>query len=330
MVESNPFSTVLEMAGGYCLSRCLHVVTSFGIADALGDSSRTAAELAAICDVDPEALARMLRLLSAYGIFRLEGNRFAHSPSSQLLRSDHPQSMKDLVRMFGLNMNWRVYEQLAYSLKTGRPAAQNVVPEGFWSYFADHPEENAIFNAAMTGKANAHVGALVSTYDFSRFKVIGDIGGGHGHLLRAILESSPSAKGILFDQPHVIKEVTTDASDRLTLQGGDFFKDDLPVCDAYILMEVIHDWSDEDSIAILKSIRHNAPLDAKLLLIEQIIPDDSGPDWSKMLDIHMLALLGGKQRTSQEYETLLKRSGFTLQRQIDTPAGISILEAAAR
>ena len=330
MVESNPFSTVLEMAGGYCLSRCLHVVTSFGIADALGDSSRTAAELAAICDVDPEALARMLRLLSAYGIFRPEGNRFAHSPSSQLLRSDHPQSMKDLVRMFGLNMNWRVYEQLAYSLKTGRPAAQNVVPEGFWSYFADHPEENAIFNAAMTGKAIAHVGALVSTYDFSRFKVIGDIGGGHGHLLHAILESCPATKGILFDQPHVIQEVTANASDRLTLQGGDFFKDDLPVCDAYILMEVIHDWSDEDSVAILKSIRRTAPLDSKLLLIEQIIADDSRPDWSKMLDIHMLALLGGKQRTSQEYETLLKRSGFTLQRQIDTPAGISILEAAAR
>ena len=119
------------------------------------------------------------------------------------------------------------------------------------------------------------------------------------------------------------------ASERLTLQAGDFFRDTLPSCDAYLLMEIIHDWADEESVAILQAVRRAAPSHAKVLLIERLVPDDPGPDWSKMLDIHMLALFGGRQRTRQEYEALLTKSGFVLLRDIDTRAGISILEAGA-
>ena len=327
MPEMNPFSTVLEMAAGYCLSRSLHMVAEFGIADSLREEPQTAADLASSCGVNADALARMLRLLSAYGIFRSEGDRFAHSPASELLRTDHPQSMRNLVRMFGFDINWKIFGGMEETTKTGRPAVEKVLPKGFWGYFAEHPEENSIFNAAMASKANAHVGAILSAYDFSQFNVIGDIGGGHGHLLRGILDAVPAAKGVLFDLPHVIQEVPSIASDRLKLRGGDFFKDDLPECDAYTMMEVIHDWNDEDSIAIFKAIRRSAPSHAKLLLIEQIVPTDPGPSWSKMLDIHMLTLLGGKQRTVSEYESLLQRSGFSLQREIDTGADISILEA---
>jgi hypothetical protein len=327
MAEMNPFFTVIEMAAGYCLSRSLHTVAEFGIADALKEEPQTVADLATACGVNADALGRMLRLLSAYGVFRSEGDRFAHSPASELLRTDHPQSMRNLVRMFGFDMNWEIFGEMEHTLKTGRPAGEKVLPKGFWGYFAEHPEENSIFNAAMAGKAHAQVAAIISAYDFSQFKVIGDMGGGRGHLLHAILEAVPAAKGVLFDLPHVIQEVATIGSDRLKLQGGDFFKDRLPECDAYTMMEVIHDWNDEDSIRIFKAIRRSAPSHAKLLLIEQIVPTDPGPSWSKMLDIHMLTLLGGKQRTVREYESLLQRSGFSLQRQIDTPADISILEA---
>ena len=143
----------------------------------------------------------------------------------------------------------------------------------------------------------------------------------------AIINAEPSAEGVLFDQPHVIEEAVGVASERLTLQAGDFFRDTLPSCDAYLLMDIIHDWGDEESVAILQAVRRAAPPQAKLLLIEMLVPDDPGPDWSKMLDIHMLTLFGGRQRTQQEYEALFAQSGFVLKREIDTHAGISILEA---
>ncbi len=328
MTTQNPFATVLEIAGGYALPRCLHVVAEHGIADALGDAPQTPEELAEVCGVNPDALGRMLRLLAAYGVFQADGSRIRHSPASELLRTNHPQSMRSLVRMFGLRANWQVFEQMDHTLKTGRQAAEKVFTNGFWGYFADHPEEFSIFNNAMVGKASGQVSAIVAAYDFSGLNVIGDIGGGHGHLLRRILDSQPSAKGILFDQPYVIKEAAAIASDRLFLQAGDFFKDSLPICDAYVVMEVIHDWNDQDSIAILKAIRRAAPSHAKLLLMEQIIPDNPGPDWAKTLDIHMLTLLGGRQRTVEEYKALLQQAGFTFQRRIDAPTGISIIEAA--
>ena len=164
--------------------------------------------------------------------------------------------------------------------------------------------------------------------ELNMFKIIiGDIAGGRGHLLRAILEAAPESKGVLFDLPHVVQEAAGIASERLKLQAGDFFEDALPICDAYLVMEVIHAWGDKEAIAILQAIRRVAPSYAKVLLIEQMVPDDPGPHWSKMLDIHMLALLGGRQRTRQEYERLFAAAGFAFQREVDTGAGVSILEA---
>lgn len=329
MIEPNPFSTLQQIAGGYCLPRCLHVVADLGVADVLDETPLTAADLASSVGAHPDALGRILRLLSAHGVFESQGDKFLHSPASRLLRTDHPQSMRAFARMFGLSINWATYGELGHSVRTGLPAGDKVIPGGFWAYFADHPEENGIFNQAMAAKAHGQVAGIIAAYDFSGFNVIGDIGGGRGHLLRAVLDRVPTAKGVLFDQPHVVEEPAGLASERLTLQSGDFFRDDLPVCDAYLLMEVIHDWGDDESVAILKAIRRVAPSHAKLLLIETIVPDDPGPDWSKMLDIHMLTLLGGKQRTRQEYEVLFDRAGFSFEREIDTGAGISILETAA-
>jgi hypothetical protein len=176
--------------------------------------------------------------------------------------------------------------------------------------------------------SRGQIAGILTSYDFSSFQSTGDIGGGTGHLLRAVLDASPSASGVLFDVPNVIAEVAGIASDRLTLQAGDFFRDRLSVCDAYLLMEVIHDWADAEALAILQAIRRASPHHARLLLIEAIIPDDPGPNWPKQLDIHMLAMVGGRQRTQQEYEELLRQAGFALLREIDTLAGASILEAA--
>lgn len=329
MSEPNPFTTLQQIAAGYCLPRCLHVVADLGVADVLDETPRTAADLATSVGAHPDALGRVLRLLSAHGVFESQGDKFQHSAASRLLRTDHPQSMRSFARMFGFGINWATFGELEHSVRTGLPAGEKVLPGGFWAYFAEHPEKNSIFNQAMAAKAHGQVAAIVAVYDFSGFNLIGDIGGGRGHLLRAVLDSAPSAQGVLFDLPHVIEEAARVTSERLTLRSGDFFSGSLPVCDAYLVMEVIHDWGDEESVAILKAIRRAAPSHAKLLLIETIVPDSPGPDWSKMLDIHMLTLLGGKQRTRQEYGALFERSGFSVEREIDTGAGISIIEAAA-
>ena len=236
--------------------------------------------------------------------------------------------MRDYVRMFGLPPFWATFGEMEQSVRTGLPAGDKVTPGGLWAYFAQHPEANAIFNATMVAKAHAQIAGVLAAYDFSGFKLIGDIGGGRGHLLSAVLERVPTAKGVLFDLPHVVGDEAGAASPRLTRQAGDFFKDDLPVCDAYLVMEVIHDWSDAESVSILRAIRRAAPPHATLLVIEEMVPEDPGPDWSKMLDIHMLALIGGKQRTRPEYEALFGAAGFSFRREIDTGAGISILEAA--
>lgn len=208
-------------------------------------------------------------------------------------------------------------------------AAEEVQPGGFYAYVAGDREAGAIFNAAMAAKAHGQVAGVLASYDFSRFGTIGDIGGGRGHLLQAILDAVPGARGVLFDLPHVVAEASSLASERLRLQPGDFFKDGLPACDAYLLMEVLHAWGDTDAVAILRAIRQAASAHATLLVIEQMIPDDPGPHWAKTLDIHMLALLGGRQRSQQEYATLLDRGGFAFQREIDTSAGVAILESVA-
>jgi len=328
MIEPNPFEALREISGGYCLSRGLHVVANLAVADKLDETPRTAAELAVSVGAHPEALGRVLRLLSAHGVFESCDGKFRHSPASRMLRTDHPQSLLDYVRMWGLPPFWAAFGEMEQSVRTGLPVGEKVTTGGLWAYFAQHPEANAIFNAAMMAKAQTHIGAVLAAYDFSGFEVIGDIGGGRGHLLSAVLERVPTARGVLFDLPHVVEDEAGVTAPRLTRQAGDFFKDELPVCDAYLVMEVIYDWSDAKAVSILKAIRRAAPSHAKLLLIEQMVPDDPGPAWSKMLDIHMLALIGGKQRTRREYEALFDAAGFSFKREIDTGAGISILEAA--
>jgi hypothetical protein len=258
--DPNPFSTLQLIAGGYCLPRCLHVVADLGVADVLGDEPMTPTALAGAVGAHPDALGRVLPILTTLGVFGTRDGKFHHTPASRLLRADHPHSMRPFVRMFGVRFNRDTYAELGYSIRTGLPAGDKVTPGGFWSYFSARPEEWSIFNEAMEAKAHGQVAAIAAAYDFSGFKVIGDIGGGRGHVLRAVLEQAPAARGVLFDLPRVVEEAEGLASERLTLQPGDFFKDELPFCDAYLLMDIIHDWGDEESEAILKAVRRAARL----------------------------------------------------------------------
>jgi hypothetical protein len=324
--ETSPLDLILRTTGGYCVARALHVAADLGVADYIEEEAVTIREIAGPTGAHADSLGRILTLLSAHGIFRFRDGQVSHNDASRTLRSDHPQSTRDLARMFGVPVFWETFAALDHSVRTGRPAVEKVHPEGLWAWLSERPEASALFNGAMIGKSFGQVAGVVASYDFSRFNRIADVGGGRGHLLKAILSKWPSAKGVLFEQPHVIAEVEGLASDRLELRAGDFFTDELPVCDAYILMEVIHDWADEESLRILAAVRDSAPKGSTLLLVEQLMPDTPGPHWVKMLDVHMMALFAARQRSADEYDRLVEQCDFRRSRTIDTPAGISILE----
>lgn len=324
--EASPLDLILRTTGGYCVARALHVAADLGVADCIGDEPATVVEIARTTGAHADSLGRILKLLSAHGIFRFYNGQVSHNDASRTLRSDHPQSTRDLARMFGVPVFWETFAALDHSVRTGRPAVEKVHPVGLWAWLSERPEASAVFNGAMIGKSFGQVAGVVASYDFSRFNRIADVGGGRGHLLKAILSKWPSATGVLFEQPHVIAEVEGLASDRLELRAGDFFTDELPVCDAYILMEVIHDWADEESLRILAAVRDSAPKGSTLLLVEQLMPDTPGPHWVKMLDVHMMALFAARQRSADEYDRLVEQCDFRRVRTIDTPARISILE----
>lgn len=329
MPADDALACIQQLSAGYFASRCLHVVAELGVADALGDGAMDIGPLAAATGADADALARLLRLLDTYGVFRLEDGTVSHTPASRLLRSDDAASMRDFARMFGLTPSWRSAELLLDTVRTGEAAAPRAFEGGFWGRLSDHPAEARVFDAAMAAKARGQIGAILASYDFAPFGHVVDIGGGQGHLLRAILRAHPHATGTLFDLPHVVDAARQagDEGGRLSFQGGDFFRDPLPRADAYLLMEVIHDWADEPAGEIIAAVRNSAPDGARLLLIEAEVPEGRKPDWSKTLDIVMLTLFAARQRTAAEYRHLLGSKGFGLRRAIDTGAGITVFEA---
>jgi len=332
MPPTDPVWQTLQHFYGGALSDAMRAVAELGVADSLGEVPQTADALAAEVGANPDALHRVLRLMAGHGMFREQDGRFTHTDLSRVLRSDHPRSQRAFIRIGTISR--KVFASLHDTLRTGRPAAATLAPGGLFAYLAAHPKEALLFDEGMTSKANADTAGLLHAYDFSRFRVIADIGGGLGHLIRAILRSTPGA-GILFDLPQVVAAASGLNSDRLTVQAGDFFRDPLPTCDAYVLMNVIHDWPDAQAAAILAAVRRAAPLDAKVLVIEAIMPENPQPGpvgahpavW---MDVFMLALTGGRERTQVEYATLLKQAGFSLDRVIPTDTGVSILESTPR
>jgi hypothetical protein len=261
-------------------------------------------------------------------VFELVDGAVRHTRASALLRSDHPMSMRALPRMMGLPGFLTAFVGLEQSVRTGVPSITTVAPDGMWAYFQQHPDEARIYGEAMTAKGVADVAAVLDAYDFTRFGVIADIGGGRGHLLRALLDAAPGARGVLFDLPAVIAGVEV-ARDRLTTQAGDFFVDALPAAEAYVLMDVIHDWNDEESVAILSAIRRAAAPGAVVLVVENVL-DDAEPDpRGSIIDVIMLAISGGRQRTPGQLSRLFGSSSFSAGIVIDTSGTQRIVEALA-
>src|SRR6202171_113923 len=206
---------LVEISAGYWLPRTLQVVADLAIADALDQEPPSAADLAQSVGVDADALDRVLRLLASHGVFDRRNGKYAHNTLSRALRSDHPQSMRAYVRLAGLPVFWKSWGALEQVVRSGKPAVRDI-----FAYFKEHPQETEIFDADMKSKAQSAISPVLAAYDLSTFGTIGDIGGGLGHLLKAILKSSPKSRGVLFDQPHVVERAGVDGTmaGRLVLQ----------------------------------------------------------------------------------------------------------------
>lgn len=320
---------LMQVTNAFLTSRCLYAAAEIGVADHIRDAAQSTEALAKSTGSNAGALHRILRVLASYGIFEPRNGSWAHTDMSRLLRSDHPASMRDYIRMIGMPTFWHAWEEIEHCLRTGETGFSKVHPEGVFVYFAEHPHENRLFNAAMTAKSHGDIAAILPAYDFSQFATIADIAGGRGHLLRAILKQCPKSQGILFDQPHVCAEVSPDKGEKLTIAAGDFFTDRMPKADAYLLMNIIHDWPDAESTKILSAIRRDMPAHARVLLIEAVVPEAPGPHLAKELDIVMMVLPGGKERTKEEYADLVAKSGLRLKQVVNTKSPYSILEMVA-
>lgn len=304
------------------------MIAELGIADRIEDAPVPVEELAAACDANTDALDRALTLLAAHGVFARAGDGYRHSDASRLLRSDHPMSMRAFPRMMGMATFTASFGRLDHAIRTGQPSFELVDADGLFAHLQRHPDEAAVFDASMTAKAVADIGAVLAAYDFGRFDTIADIGGGRGHLLCGVLEAAPQAKGILFELPTVIETLDLDA-DRLALHVGDFFVDPLPPADLYILMEVIHDWDDAQAGAILSAVRRAAPVGATVLVIEAVA-DGGDPDpVVHTLDLIMLAVTGGRERTSDQLGALFAEAGFRAKATMQTQGPLRIVEAVA-
>ena len=324
-----PSQQILRMSFGFALSQSLRVVAELGIADLLGGGERSVDELSQATHTNADALYRVMRLLASEGVFREESPRhFSQTELSATLRSDLPASPRDFVRMIN-GEPFQAFAQLLYSVRTGKPAFDQVFGAPRFEWLGSHPEQAALFQQAMIAFSQGSNEAVADAYDFSSSRCVVDVGGGHGQLLSAILIRNPHLSGILFDLPAGVAAARTGAGGalpRCELIAGDFFEN-VPAADTYILKKVIHDWDDERAAIILANCRKAMSANGKVLLAETLFPVGNDPDPIKVLDVNMLTVPGGLERTENQFASLFSVAGLRLERVIATKAPISILEA---
>ena len=319
------------MMQGYQRSQALYVAAKLGIADVLKDGPKRCEELAQATGTHARSLYRVLRYLASIGVFT-EGQHaeFGLTPLAACLQTGVPGSRRAMAIMHG-EEHYRAWGEMLYSVKTGEPAFNHIFGQGVFAYLAEHPEAAAVLNEGMTDRATEMAQAVVQAYDFSSYGTIVDVGGGYGTFLTALLQANPQARGILFDQPHVVAGATkyieaSGLGGRCQTVAGDFFTAVPAGGDAYVLTRVLHDWDEAHSIAILKSCYRAVADQGTLLVIEHVIPPGNAPSPSKLADLTMLVFTGGCERTEAEYRALFTAAGFTLRQIILTQSPFSVIE----
>ena len=320
---------------GHYLSRAVFVAAKLGIADVLKDGPRSSAEVAAATHSHAPSLHRLMRLLASAGVFaETAAGCFHLTPVGECLRSDTPGSLRAQAVLFAGPYQQRAWSRLPNIVQTGEPPSSHA----FFPFLAKHPDEAAVFNAAMAAKTESIVNAFIAAYDCSRFSTIVELGAGYGALLRAILKTNPGQRGVLLDLPAAADQaaeyVRTDGlADRCEVVRGDFFGVLPRDGDAYILKNVIHDWDDEQSTAILRNVAQSMAAQGSVVLIEMVVPPQSDDAWSEVVfgsDLNMLVNTGGHERSERDFEQLLEAAGLELTRIVPTGTPWSVVEGKRR
>ena len=325
---------LLRLTDGLVVHQALCAAATLGVADLLSGGDRSAAELASTLHVNEDALYRALRFLSGQSVFREIGSRrFVNTPLSEYLRSDVPGSVRPVLIFRGSRYYFSPFTEFLYSLETGIAAGDKVLGKGAFEYLRANPDEERVFDEAMTAISALSAPAIAATYDFGRWETVTDIGGGSGALLAAILRAYPAVKGVLADAPSVLERaqrrefLPADLAVRTRFEPCDFFHAVPSGSRAYVMKNIIHDWTDAHAREILRNCRRAVPENGALVLVEYCLGEDNIPSLGKMIDLVMLTITGGKERTVEEHRALLASAGFLLTRTIPASTEIMIYEA---
>lgn len=328
-----PHVQLIEMGSAYWTSRIVYAAAKLGLTDQLAAGARSAAELAEPLAVHGPSLHRFMRALASLGLLT-EGpaGRFGLTPLGAALRTGAPGSARASVLALAGPIFTRPLDDLIYSIQTGKTAFEKIHDMPVFDYLKQHHDEASLISEFMVGFHGGEPPTVAAAYDFSKLATIVDVGGATGNMLAAILERYEGPRGILFDMPHIVTDapnlLKARGIDRLvTIASGDFFKSVPENGDAYILSHIIHDWSEEQCLTILGNCRKAMKPDGRVLIVEMVLPAGDTPHPGKLLDMVMLTMPGGRERTEAEYGSLLAKAGFRLTRVVPTDSAVSVVEA---
>jgi predicted transcriptional regulator len=330
----HPGEVLMQLTTGFMATAAIYAVTKLGIPDILKSGPKPTSEIARACNANEDAVFRVMRALASAGVFTEGAPRtFALTPEGELLLSDRPDSQRSMVLWLGSKMHCDTYPELTYAMETGNTVVEKVYGESCFGYFEKNPEVSKVFNEAMTGFSRMFAPAVIDAYDFSWLngKTLVDIGGGHGFVLTSILKKYPEIRGVLADLEHVLAgapEMIRKAGveSRCTTQPVDFFAS-VPAADAYVMNHIIHDWDDEKATVILKNCAKAGIGKTRVILMESVVAPGNEPHFAKWLDLEMLLLPGGKERTEAEFAKLFEGAGFKLTRVVPTKGALFLVEA---
>ena len=324
---------LIQMCAGAWVAAAVYAAAKLGIADHLADGARSAAELAPVTGMHAPSLHRFMRTLAGFGILAEgEAQRFALTPLGEALKTGAPGAARSALIAFGGPAFWRGWEEIIYSLETGKPGFEKVWGMPLFDYLGQHPDAASHFSGAMVGFHGSEPPTVAEAYDFSGIETVVDVGGATGNMLSAVLARHPHLRGVLFDLPHVVRDAPAflkarGVDARVTIDAGSFFERVPSGGDAYLLSHVIHDWSEEQCLTILGHCRAAMRPDGRLLIIETVLPEGNVPHQGKLQDLVMLVFPGGQERTEAEYAALLGKAGFRLRRVVPTTSVVSVVEA---
>jgi O-methyltransferase domain/Dimerisation domain len=321
------------MVFGFRLTQLVAVAAKLHVADRLCGGPRSAKALADATGADAGALRRLMRALVSEGVFaETADGGFENNALAELLRTDATASLRDVAMLYGEPWLWQAYGGLLHSVCTGRPAFEEVHGQGFYEFLHRHPAASERFQRAMSGYTAQEVTAICDACDLSAARTVVDIGGGQGALVAALLDRHRLLHGIVFDLPEVIEGARRSLgeaglSPRCRCVAGDFFEAVPSGGDAYFMKSVLHNWPDDAAVRILRVCRRAMPDAGRLIVAERVVPEGQGASEAKLFDINMMVTVGGRERTLEEYRTLMQAAGLRLVRSIDTTSALSVIEA---